>query len=266
MDRCSLIVATYNWPEALELCLLSIKKQSIMPSEIVIADDGSTEKTRELINKLTTEMPAPVVHIWHADEGFRLAAIRNKAIAAASENYIIQIDGDIILHENFIEDHLRLRKNGYFTSGSRVLLNAASTSSLIEKKSINIRKHAAGSKNLFNGLRNRWLSHNMAGWYKKRGQHTYYVKGCNMAFWKDDLLKVNGYNEAFTGWGREDSELAIRLINAGVQKQFIKMSGICYHLHHKEAERHLEARNVLMMEQAISEKTTWAPKGLSQYL
>ena len=87
-----------------------------------------------------------------------------------------------------------------------------------------------------------------------------------MAFWKEDLLKVNGYNESFFGWGREDSELAIRLMNAGIKKQFIKMGGICYHLYHKEASREMEEKNTQMMEDAIRNKITWSEKGVSQYL
>ncbi len=87
-----------------------------------------------------------------------------------------------------------------------------------------------------------------------------------MAFWKKDLLAVNGYNESFLGWGREDSELAIRLMNLGVQKQFLKLGGTSFHLYHHEASRALELRNRQIMACAISEKTIWAEKGLNQYL
>ena len=87
-----------------------------------------------------------------------------------------------------------------------------------------------------------------------------------MAFWKNDLMKVNGYNEAFTGWGREDSEIAIRLMNAGIKKQFIKMGAICYHLYHPVASRELEKKNILMMAEAIEQKRTKAEDGLNKYL
>ena len=105
----------------------------------------------------------------------------------------------------------------------------------------------------------------LARHYKTKGRHKYYVKGCNMAFWTKDLVSVNGYNEAFTGWGREDSEIAIRLMNAGIGKQFMKMGGICYHLYHKVASREMEARNIAMMEDAIKQKTVRAVEGLSKY-
>ena len=87
-----------------------------------------------------------------------------------------------------------------------------------------------------------------------------------MAFWKSDLMKVNGYNEEFTGWGREDSELAIRLINAGIKKRFLKFGGICYHLYHREASREMEQINIDRMNNAIKQKLIESPKGLNQYL
>ena len=266
MDKCSLLIATYNWPEALELCLESVLHQKVLPGEVIIADDGSREDTRVLIESFQKKFPIPLHHIWQPDEGFLLARIRNKGIAAANFSYIIQIDGDLILHPFFIKDHLQLRRKDYFTTGSRVLLSPETSQRLLQNRSIELTKYSFGNRNFFNGLRSYWLRHIMAGVYKTKGKNQFYVKGCNMAFWKEDLLKVNGYNESFFGWGREDSELAIRLMNADVKKQFIKMGGICYHLYHKEASREMEEKNTQMMENAIQHKTTWAEKGVSQYL
>ena len=261
----SLIISTYNWPEALRLCLMSVKAQKIPPTEVIIADDGSGEATRELILSFQQNFPVPLKHIWHGDEGFRLAAIRNKAIAAAETDYIIQIDGDLILHRRFVEDHLQLSKPGFFTTGSRVLLSAKTTINLINHHSIDLRKYGSGQTNFMNGIHNRFIRNFLADRYKIHGKHKYYVKGCNMSFWKKDLIAVNGYNEAFTGWGREDSEIAIRMINAGIKKQFIKMAAICYHLHHKEASRDFEEKNILMMQEVIEKGTVIAADGLSKH-
>lgn len=263
---CSLIVATYNWPQALNLCLQSVLQQSVLPWEIIIADDGSDETTTELVKKFEAVSPVPLVHVWHPDKGFQLAKIRNRAIAKASQPYIIQIDGDLILHRHFIKDHLHLSEAGYFISGSRVLLSPETTITLIKNEVLQLDNIFNGSKNFFNRLRSVLLRRLLSKRYKISGRHTYYVKGCNMSFWKKDLIRVNGYNEAFTGWGREDSEIAIRLINAGVKKKFLKMGGITYHLYHKEASRELEPRNVQLMEDAIRNKKLLADKGLSQYV
>jgi glycosyltransferase involved in cell wall biosynthesis len=112
LTSCSLIIATYNRPDALCLCLKSVCEQSVVPAQVIIADDGSTEETAEVVNEFKRIAAIEVKHIWHPDEGFRLAAIRNKAIAEVSSAYVIQIDGDLILHPQFVADHLALKKEG----------------------------------------------------------------------------------------------------------------------------------------------------------
>ena len=118
----SLIISTYNWPRALYLCLDSVMQQTVMPSEILIADDGSGMSTRDVVKHFENISPVPVRHIWHEDNGFRLAAIRNKAIAASKGKYIIQIDGDLILQRNFIQDHMLFAREGCFVTGSRGII------------------------------------------------------------------------------------------------------------------------------------------------
>ena len=245
---------------------MSVESQHTMPTEVIIADDGSTDETAVLVKQFQKNFPVPLHHVWHEDKGFRLAAIRNCGFAKASTDYIIQIDGDLILHPKFIADHLDIRKHGYFVTGSRVLLSEESTRQLINNRSTDLKKWAGSSNNIINGVRSKVLRHLMATRYKIKGRHKYYVKGCNMAFWKSDLLTVNGYNEAFTGWGKEDSEIAIRLMNAGVKKQFIKMGGVCFHLHHRMASRELEEQNVVMMEAAVRDRLIRAKDGLDKYL
>jgi len=266
MDTCSLLIATYNWSPALDLCLKSVAQQKLLPDEVIIADDGSKKDTRDLIAVFQQSFPIPLKHVWQEDEGFQLSRIRNKAIAASGFDYIIQIDGDLILHPYFIKDHMKLKKKKHFTTGSRVLLSPLTTQRLLLHRSLDVALYSKGNRNFFNGLRSKWVRAFLAPRYKTGSKHRYYVKGCNMAFWKKDLVAVNGYNESFLGWGREDSELAIRLINAGVKKQFLKMGGICYHLFHAEASRDLELRNRQMMDDAITNKMTWTEKGLNQYL
>lgn len=97
--KTSLLISTYNWCEALNLCLNSVLRQSQQPDEIVIADDGSREDTKLLIADFSKKSPVPIIHVWHEDIGFRKTIILNKAIAKCSSDYIIQIDGDLILHK-----------------------------------------------------------------------------------------------------------------------------------------------------------------------
>lgn len=260
----SLIVSTYNWPAALNLCLLSIKKQKVLPDEVIIADDGSGDETRHLINQYQKDFPVPLLHVWQPDEGFQLARIRNKAIAAASKEYIIQIDGDLILHPYFISDHLHHCKTGTFVTGSRVILNQLISATLMKLQITTVNIFLKGVSNKMNGVRSQVLRHYFGDRY--RVHDIYYLRGCNMAFWRKDLLTVNGYNEDFTGWGREDNEIAARLINTGLTKRIIKFGGVVYHIYHQEKSKSNLDLNDDILQDAIHGKRITCKNGLNQYL
>lgn len=262
--KLSLIISTYNWPAALKACLQSILLQNRLPDEVIIADDGSGSETRDLVHLFQTHFPVPIVHVWHPDAGFQLAAIRNKAILAAQHEYIIQVDGDLILHPQFINDHLRLARRGSFLSGSRVLLPSDFSAQILQTGKIPPwTKLLLKGENRLNALRFPALMRLLASEYKKN--QPFYVKGCNMSFWREDLLRINGYNEAITGWGREDNELAVRLINSGKRRLFIKFGGICFHLFHPIVSRDMEDLNEQILSEAIKNKVITATKGINDH-
>lgn len=266
MNNCSLIISTYNWPEALELCLESVKNQHVKPFEVIIADDGSTHQTKLLIEKYQSEGLLNLVHIWQPDNGFQLAQIRNKAIAASTGEYIIQIDGDVILHRHFVEDHLNAAKADCFIQGSRVMLGKKVSAKLLGQKSIEINLFGPDIKRKENGIRLLWLSNLLQKKYRNR-YPIYWARGANMSFWKKDLLLVNGYNENFTGWGDEDSELTLRLLNSGKTKLYLKFAGIIYHLYHNEdASKAKSSKNRSLLELAFSNKIVSTDNGLDKYL
>ncbi|MBC7746121.1 MAG: glycosyltransferase family 2 protein [Flavobacterium sp.] len=262
--KASLIISTYNWTEALNLCLQSVIQQSRLPDEIIIADDGSDNNTRELLKNFQSKTKIPLKHVWHPDQGFQLSVIRNKAILVAAHEYIIQIDGDLILHADFVKDHLVLATKGKFVSGSRLLLPPNFTTKLLHQQKIpsNQTLLLAGDNRL-NGIRIPFLTKHLSPIYKKN--KPFYVKGCNMAFWRDDLFIVNGYNEKISGWGKEDSELAIRLINYGVNRLFIKFGGICYHLFHREASRNREGLNDSILNETLRTHKVRCEKGIDSH-
>ncbi|GAE82615.1 glycosyltransferase family 2 protein [Bacteroides reticulotermitis] len=260
----SVIIPTYNWPEALNLCLQSVLSQSILPDEIIIADDGSRSDTAELINNISQQQSSvPIIHVWQEDNGFRLTQIRNKAIAKSSKEYILQIDGDVILHKDFIKDHIRFARIGSFVSGSRVTVEKEMTNKLLKTQDFNLSLYSKGIHNRLNGIHLPFLSFLQE---KYRRNDILYVRGCNMAFWREDLLKVNGYNEEMTGWGREDNELASRLINAGIEKRIIKFAGIVYHLHHSLRPRTNLNKNDLILRQSVNTRAIRCAKGISQHI
>ncbi len=250
--KTSLIIATYNWVEALNLCLKSVLLQTTTPDEILIADDGSKKDTKELIEKYKNSTNIPILHIWHEDKGFRLAEIRNKAIKKASGNYIIQIDGDIILHKKFVKNHKELAKKNTFISGSRVLLSQEKSNKIIETKNIKFSPFSTQIKNRLNAVYFPFINLFLKTKLTPINKLIFKVRGCNMSFWKKDLLAINGYNEDIKGWGREDSELALRLLKKGVALQRIKMAGIQYHIYHKEADKNNTEFNTLILEKSKS--------------
>ena len=258
----SLIISTYNWPGALNLCLQSVLHQSVLPNEIIIADDGSKEETKELINSFKEICKIPLIHVWHEDKGFRKTMIMNEAFTKVSYPYIVQIDGDIILHKDFIKDHIRFAQSKSFVSGSRVIIEEKLTKKLIQKKQWKFSIFTNGLRNRLNGIRIPFLSKFQEHY---RQNDIIYVRGCNMAFWKEDLLKVNGYDEEITGWGREDNELAARLINTGICKRVIKFSAIAFHLHHNLRSRDSVDQNDVILNKTLSEKRIRCKQGIDSH-
>jgi glycosyltransferase involved in cell wall biosynthesis len=261
----SLCISTYNWPEALALCLESVLLQTQMPGEVIIGDDGSGPDTGELVDNFRKRFPVPVHHIWQPDEGFKLAQVRNRSFAAASEDYIIQVDGDLVLNRHFIEDHLRFAKKGSFISGARSLLTPASTNELLRAKNICDISSAYRLEKKHNAKR--FLPAAYLNFQIQKGKpQVKYVLGANMSFWRKDIISVNGYNEDFTGWGKEDNDLAARLSNSGIQLHLLKFAGVIYHLHHKEAARHAMHDNELRLMESIRQQQTFVANGLNKYL
>lgn len=258
----SLIIATYNWPEALETVLKSAVSQSIQPDEIIIADDGSSQKTTDVIRKFQSENRVPVHHIWHEDKGFRLAEIRNKAIAKAQHDYIIQIDGDVILHRNFVKDHKNLAKKNCFITGSRVLLSAEFTKEILAKNQAEISPFSKGIKNAQNAIYFPIFNKFAKPENSPLEKMTTRIRGCNMSFWRQDLQDINGYDESFVGWGREDSDLVIRLIKKGCYRRKVKFAAVQYHLYHKENSKENLEKNHQILEEALKRKGFWTENGI----
>lgn len=254
----ALLVTTYNWPEALKLVLESVLRQNILPDEIIIADDGSGEPTRAVIESFKRSTTIPVKHFWHPDEGFRKTIIINQAITGTASDYIIQIDGDIVLHENFVKDHISEAEEGYYIRGSRVLLPEDKTRYFLRSGEFeNVTAFGRGVKNRFNALRIPFLAPLLI----KKSKRSRNLIGCNCAFWKEDFLKVNGYNNELKGWGHEDIELAARFINSGLSQKKIKMKAVCYHLHHPFNDRVHENINYRVYLDTLKQGITYCTNG-----
>lgn len=260
--KTALLISTYNWKEALDLVLQSVHLQSVFPDEILIADDGSKEDTKELINLWKTKSSIPIKHFWQEDKGFRKTIILNKAISGSEADYIIQIDGDIILSPKFIQDHYEERKEGFFLNGSRALINEENTKKLLNTKALCLKSVKKNIKNKINATRFPLLSK----YFRKDHIKSDNVKGCNFSFWKKDFIAVNGYNNEMNGWGHEDIELAARLNNLGIRQRRLKMKAVCYHLHHAFFDRKNEIANLETYHRVINNKIIHCNDGYEQSL
>jgi len=260
--NCTLVASTYNWPEALELLLLSVLNQSVLPNEVIIADDGSGEDTKNLIENFKKTFPVPLVHIWQEDLKNRKSRIMNKAIAAAKYDYIVEIDGDIILNKHFVEDHLVYAQKGHYLFGSRVNIQEKLLPELFSEKNIDFNLFSKGIKKRSRTIRIPFLM-NFAKSVDKCSKK---LRGCNMSFWKEDFIKINGYNESIVGWGMEDSEMIQRLHNIGIKGKRLKYTGIVYHIYHKEQSRNNVPVNSEIENQTIKNKLTSVEKGVDQFL
>ncbi|NOU60649.1 glycosyltransferase family 2 protein [Marinifilum caeruleilacunae] len=259
----SLLITTYNSPKFLDLVFRSILKQTVQPDEIVIGDDGSKEDTKELIDSYREKFSCKLKHVWQEDDGFQRCRILNKAIAAVSSDYILQLDGDVMLHPQFIEDHLSVVQEKQFVCGNRCFVLKSKTEKLVAGPSdiglnlFNIKKR----KRFFRIPALSPLYRNKRNNTSRKGN-----VGCHMAYWKKDMVAINGYNEDFVGWGYEDIEMVERLMNSGVKKTTLLMMALQYHLWHPKSSRAFSAKNKSMYYDCKNNKLAHCPKGIDQYL
>jgi len=258
----ALLIATYNWPDALRLVLISAMAQTQLPDEILIADDGSKPETKLLIEEFQKLSPVPIRHFWQEDLGFRKSKILNKSVARTTAKYIIQVDGDCIMHPRFIEDHCKAAKLSVYLYGSRVNILPEAVATVFAKQITNFNMFSKEIKNKTRTLHIPVLS----GLYKPHESISKKFRGCNVSFWREDFLNVNGYNEDYEGWGREDSDLVIRMGNNGVKAKRLRYAGIVFHLHHKISSKDNFERNDQMQRDTIAKKIGRIANGVDQYL
>jgi glycosyltransferase involved in cell wall biosynthesis len=267
--KISVIVTTYNWPQALRAVLNALVEQkTIYPFEIIIADDGSCEETAKLVRVFKNKSPIPLLHIWQPDEGFKAAAIRNKAILVADGDYIIFLDGDCIPREDFINKQMLLAEANTFVAGNRVLLNRDFTvAALSQQLSLHQWSLFRWWMTWFKGHCNRvspFLRLPFSGSFKSRHRWRG-AKGCNLSIWKADLLQVNGWEEKFVGWGYEDSDLVIRLLQSAVKRKSGRFRIPVVHLWHPENDRSFEQKNAVLLQERRKKKQLCSDQGINQY-
>ena len=257
----SLIITTCNRPDALLLVLKSIELQSVIPNEIIIADDGSSDSTKKCIASFKKKSNLRLIHSWQSDKGFRVAESRNKAILQSSYEYIILIDGDMLLHQKYIEDHINNSQLGFFVQGPRVFLNPGVTKNALKNSKTNFSFFSKGLRNRKNSLHSTFF----AKLFESKKNHLKGIKACNLAFYKEDCIEINGFNNDMKGWGREDSEFVARLINNGIRRKNVHFSLIQFHLWHQKSEKNYLLKNEEILQNTIKKKLKTCANGLNYF-
>jgi GT2 family glycosyltransferase len=258
--KLSLIITTYNQPEALAKVFRGLKRQTSLPDEVLIADDGSAETTRMLVEQSNNELPWQARHIWHEDKGFRRATIANKAAAASEGDYLVFLDGDCVPHERFVADHRALSERGCWVQGRRCYVRQKF-----------VPEFTVGDTSILS-----WMLKGRIAFSSKalrlpiplvrRDQTQHAVMGCNMGFWRDDFMTVNGFDEAYLGWGCEDKDIAFRLYHLGRHKKLVKHQAIVFHLDHPLTSRERLDANHNHYQRTIHSKKIRCEIGVSQYI
>ena len=235
MTRCCLVVTTHERPDALGRVLDAIAVQSRPPDELIVADDGSGPATAAVVARHAARARYPVHHAWQPHAGFRAGRIRNVAIARTRCDYVALLDGDMVVHPDFLADHLALARPGHYSQGVRILLDAAATQRLLQAGSELPRPLSPGLGFVRRAYALR--APPAARLVRRAGNAVVAIKACNQGFWREHLLAANGFDEAMTGWGSEDKELCARLENAGVRRQTLLFAAVAWHLGHAPAPR-----------------------------
>lgn len=264
----SVVITTYNRSDALLAVLRALSQQTDLEFEVIVADDGSQLQHQQSLCNSKEVKKLRVLHIWHPDEGFTAAKIRNRGVAAAQGNYIVFLDGDCVPERDFVFRHKQLAQVHMFVNGSRVMLSPDLT-----QKVVSGTEDITGRNGIY------WIKQRLLGHASKlsqllrlpdseRRQVPFFswkgIRSCNMGVWRSDLEAVNGFDESFVGWGHEDADFVLRLHNHGV----VRKNGYCatevYHLWHPQSPRNMESQNARTVRERAQTQITRAELGYSQ--
>jgi glycosyltransferase involved in cell wall biosynthesis len=256
----ALIINTYQQPEYLVRVLRAVSRQRELPDEVWVAEDDTHAGTAKVCAEWFGSQKIAGGHVRQEHNGFRRARILNEAIIRAKADYVVFLDGDTVPHWQFVSDHRELAQSQMFVQGHRALIEQGAakhfgTSDALPLLRTMLTGQMRGLQHTF-----RWPIPQKRVLTNLKG-----IRGCNLGIWRSDLVAVNGYNEAFVGWGREDSELAVRLINAGVRRLDVRGRAMCYHLWHPPASRTGLTTNDDLLQKAIDTKARRCEMGLDKH-
>ncbi|MFA6266094.1 MAG: glycosyltransferase family 2 protein [Pseudolabrys sp.] len=263
----SVIVTTYNRADALTAVLRSLALQSDKNFEVLVADDGSGPETAEAVASWKAKVGHRVEHVWHEDKGFRAGEIRNRAVLAARGEYVVFLDGDCIVRPDFIAMHRKLAEQRAFVTGNRILLSPELTERVLRDGLMPetwsfaqfLTERFRGGVNRLSAL----FKLPLGPLRQIRARQWHGARSCNLAIWRRDLDTVDGFDADYSGWGKEDSDLIVRLLHAGVVRKDGNFATGVIHLWHKEADRSALPENERKLEHLLEGNDVRAKHGMS---
>ena len=263
----SVILTTYDREDALAAVLRSLARQSDRQFEVVVADDGSGSATKALLAIWRERLGTPLIHVWHEHRDFRTGEIRNRAMLASHGTYCVFLDGDCLVRPDFIATHRRLAERGWFVTGNRALLSAELTARVLrDDVAVEtwgtlewIAQRARAGVNRIGPV----LHLPLGPLRKLRPQAWQDARSCNLAVWRADLDRIDGFDANFSGWGREDSDLLVRLLRTGVRRKDGVFATGVVHLWHGDADRSRLEQNQRRLDEVVANQRVRAERGMS---
>lgn len=268
--RAAVIVSTYRQPAHLERCLAALACQDCRDFEVIVADDGSGQETRDVISRWQQRLPVPLRHVWQRDDGFRKTRILNKSIAATSAPYLVFLDGDCLAHPAFVGEHLRNARQGRYLNGAMIRLGEA-LSGMINLPSIEagdahrVSWLLRGGGSFDRRFLRLGLPYPLRAWLNRHSPTELYWLGANSSCYRDDAVAVNGFDNSF-GYGYEDGDFGNRLENYGLEASTVRWTANVLHLHHAQpwVDREIQEQNRLRMTPRSAGGRYWAEDGLQE--
>lgn len=228
--RTAVILTTYNWPRALELTLTGLSVQSDPEFEVLVADDGSGPETRDLVERLSKDSPFPLRHVWQEDKGYRRAAVLNRAVRSCDADLIVISDQDAIPARNWVSLHREAYAPNRIVPGGYIRLTREQSDSLdTEKVRQGIHETMMTSSRMWSLRKKHLYNLFYIATFRKIFPR---IMGLNFSVSRDLFEKVNGFDEEYVGWGKEDSDLRTRMRQAGGGARCLWHRSIVYHLWH----------------------------------
>ena len=254
----SVIISSYNQNKSLTEILSRLANSSSQINEVIVADDGSTPLLKDNPDLVFNKQMQKFTFLHHEDRGFRKCKILNDAIKISSSKYIVFLDGDCLPHKHFVRDHLKLAEKGHFVQGRRCFVRQDKVACLLEGSTSLIRLMLSGKvSGLLKSIR-------LPIPFIKHNKTMYGLLGCNLGVWRDDLIKINGFDEEYEGWGREDSDLCARLYNLGISRKMVYGRALVYHLNHPENDRGNLTKNDELLKETLRSAKTKCVNGITK--